>query len=180
MAMEVSRANKFALTVSADHIVGYYDLTVRISLFVGPVKVLTAPLDSVDRYPSRWSRCRIPNEAPWKWFTGNPRRRQGLRSGRLGRKVRFLFPFSSLSFLLTNANRIRLYSTKSFKSLGILKYHKSAAQCLVFARAIVNSSHSEMHKEDMDMQDKIEQSKWLVAGSKDCRVSIWSLISFAK
>jgi hypothetical protein len=37
MAMEVSRANKFALTVSADHIVGYYDLTVRMS-FVGLVK----------------------------------------------------------------------------------------------------------------------------------------------
>lgn len=79
-------------------------------------------------------------------------------------------------------HRIRLYSTKSFKRLGILKYHKSAAQCLKFARAIenaveVNSSHSE---EDMDTEDKLERSRWLVAGSKDCRVSIWSLISFAK
>jgi hypothetical protein len=87
--------------------------------------------------------------------------------------------------LVDERHRIRLYSTKSFKPLGLLKYHKSAAQCLEFARAIentvdVNSSHSEMHEEDMDMQDKLERSKWLVAGSKDCRVSIWSLISFAK
>lgn len=103
-----------------------------------------------------------------------------------GKFVFFLhfFPIASVE----EHNRIRLYSTKSFKSLGILKYHKLAAQCLEFARDIVisvevNKSHSEVpnyDEEDMDTSDRLERSRWLVAGSKDCRVSIWSLISFAK
>jgi len=33
MAMRVSRAHDFALTVSADHIIGRYDLTVRFRFF---------------------------------------------------------------------------------------------------------------------------------------------------
>jgi len=34
--------------------------------------------------------------------------------------------------------------------------------------------------EEMSIDEKVERSKWLVAGSKDNRVSIWSLMSFEK
>jgi hypothetical protein len=38
MAMRVSKSNSFALTVSADHLVGRYDLEVRIVTFwSGPI-----------------------------------------------------------------------------------------------------------------------------------------------
>ena len=90
-------------------------------------------------------------------------------------------------------SRIRLYSTKSFKPLGTLKYHKSGIQCLEFARTIEhadkpNTSRVPGHggaqededEDELSIEEKLERSRWLLVGSKDCRVSIWPLISFAK
>jgi hypothetical protein len=34
--------------------------------------------------------------------------------------------------------------------------------------------------DEMSTTDKLERSRWLLAGSKDCRVSAWLLIEFAK
>ncbi|KAF8807002.1 WD-40 repeat-containing protein [Phlegmacium glaucopus] len=81
--------------------------------------------------------------------------------------------------------KIRLYSTKSFKSLGTLKYHKSACQCLEFARSIQVEENPEVEgidsdDEELSNEEKLDRSRWLVAGGKDNRVSIWSLMSFEK
>jgi len=82
-------------------------------------------------------------------------------------------------------SRIRLYSTKYFKSLGTLQYHKSACQCLEFARSIQveenpDVEESDSDDEDLSKEEKLDRSRWLVAGGKDNRVSIWSLMSFEK
>lgn len=56
--------------------------------------------------------------------------------------------------------RIRLYSTKSFKHLGTLEYHKDNCQAIAFARRAENSGDKEC---------------WLAAGGKDGRISLWKL-----
>jgi ASTRA-associated protein 1 len=81
--------------------------------------------------------------------------------------------------------RIRLYSTKSFKPLGILKYHKSACQCLEFARSIRVEENPDIEEidsddEEMSNEEKLNRSRWLFAGGKDNRVSVWPLMSFDK
>ena len=81
--------------------------------------------------------------------------------------------------------RIRLYSTKSFKPLGTLKYHKSACQCLEFARSIRVEENPDVEEidsddEELSKEEKLNRSRWLFAGGKDNRVSIWPLMSFEK
>lgn len=81
--------------------------------------------------------------------------------------------------------RIRLYSTKTFKPLGTLKYHKSACQCLEFARSMQFKENPDVEEidsddEELSKEEKLDRSRWLIAGGKDNRVSIWSLMSFEK
>jgi len=81
--------------------------------------------------------------------------------------------------------KIRLYSTKSFKPLGTLKYHKTACQCLEFARSLQIAENPDLEEidsddEELSKEEKLNRSRWLVAGGKDSRVSIWSLMSFTK
>ncbi|TFK27190.1 WD-40 repeat-containing protein [Coprinopsis marcescibilis] len=80
---------------------------------------------------------------------------------------------------------IRLFSTKSFKSLGALKYHKASCQALTFAHYDPAndtdkgaSIDKEEDEDDLDEIDEAERSLWLLAGGKDNRLSIWSLITF--
>ncbi|KDR76271.1 hypothetical protein GALMADRAFT_247578 [Galerina marginata CBS 339.88] len=150
MAMRVSRSNNFAVTVSADHIIGRYDLT-------------------TDQPP--------PEEH------GTAFRTKHAGSGSVA-----IRDDGKVCAAGGWDGKIRLYSTKSFKPLGTLKYHKSACQCVEFARALeaptgkeglaVDGDESE--DEDMSLEEKLERSRWLVAGGKDNRVSIWSLMSFEK
>ncbi|KAF8968172.1 WD-40 repeat-containing protein [Flammula alnicola] len=133
MAMRVSRANEFAVTVSADHIVGRYDLT-------------------VDKPP--------PEEhgvAHRTKHAGN-----GSVAIRDNGKVCAVGGWDG---------KVRLYSTKSFKPLGTLKYHKSACQCV--------DAHDD-EDDEMTSEEKAERCRWLIAGAKDNRISIWSLMSFEK
>ena len=88
-------------------------------------------------------------------------------------------------FCLRPILRIRLYSTKSFKPLGILKYHKSACQCLEFARSISVEENPDVEEidsddEELSNEEKRYRSRWLFAGGKDNRVSVWPLMSFDK
>ena len=95
-------------------------------------------------------------------------------------------PLSIILFICSRLySRIRLYSTKKFKPLGTLKYHKSACQCLEFARSIQfqeNPDDEEIDSDDEELskEEKLDRSRWLIAGGKDNRVSIWSLMSFEK
>jgi hypothetical protein len=71
------------------------------------------------------------------------------------------------------------------KPLGTLKYHKSSCQTIEFARPLSGSqpaleSDDNMPSDDeWTQEEKAERDRWLIAGGKDCRVSIWALISFS-
>jgi len=106
-------------------------------------------------------------------------------------------------------NRIRLYSIKTFKPLGTLDYHKDGVQALTFAknppppfhpsqtqsgegeagsRSSATSASAEEgdgardDDEDEEFSDSEAETRkrWLVAGGKDGRISVWELIDFAK
>ncbi|EAU85514.2 hypothetical protein CC1G_06415 [Coprinopsis cinerea okayama7 len=75
---------------------------------------------------------------------------------------------------------IRLFSTKSFKPLGTLKYHRTGCQALVFARSIpLFDGVNDEGDEDFDETDKANRARWLVAGGKDNRLSVWTLMDFS-
>lgn len=79
--------------------------------------------------------------------------------------------------------RIRLYSTKTLKSLGTLAYHKEGCQAVAFACSLREDtapveSEEDTDEDDMGAVEKEVRSRWLAAGGKDSRVSIWEMISF--
>ena len=95
-------------------------------------------------------------------------------------------PRSSVAESLT-VGRIRLYSTKKFRPLGTLAYHKSTCQALVFARSQPEPSTAtplgeadDDDDDDMSEAEKAERSRWLISGSHDNRVAIWALMDFGK
>ncbi len=80
---------------------------------------------------------------------------------------------------LTNFCRIRLYSAKSFKSLGTLKYHKTGCQAVAFVRTLSAYQADEDEDDDvMSKQELEERSRWLIGGAKDKLITIWSLMAF--
>ncbi len=96
-------------------------------------------------------------------------------------------PFSAVNVNETDCRgRVRLYSTKSFKPLGTLAYHKKNCQCIAFARAQPAPStpptdaDGEESDDEMTEQEKMDRTRWLVSGGQDSRVAIWSLINFGK
>lgn len=145
MAMRVSKSSSFALTVSADHIVGYYDLTGQSSAN---------------------NACTVHRTK----HAGN-----GSIAIRDDGKICAIGGWDG---------RIRLYSTRTFKPLGTLKYHKSACQCVEFARAgdyslgIKPRVLADEDDDEFNVNEKEDRTRWLLGGGKDNRVTVWSLISF--
>lgn len=106
--------------------------------------------------------------------------------------------------VLQPSNRIRLYSIKTFKPLGTLDYHKDGVQALAFARSGIPpqlrpsqsqsgsgvapklAEEDEGVADDDDDDDEFSNSeiearkRWLVAGGKDGRISVWELMDFIK
>lgn len=115
-------------------------------------------------------------------------------------------PKTDISLSVTGvSNRIRLYSTKTFKPLGTLDYHKHGVQALAFARnaplqpqtqgggdgdgsrsGVTPASVRQGGDADDDEDEEFSSSeiearkRWLVAGGKDGRISVWELMDFAK
>ncbi|KAF9453422.1 WD-40 repeat-containing protein [Macrolepiota fuliginosa MF-IS2] len=81
---------------------------------------------------------------------------------------------------------VRLFSTRTIKPLGTLKYHKSSCQAIEFARSPANAESPTTPNDDdesddeLTLEERTKRGRWLVAGGKDGRISIWSLISFSK
>ncbi|EJD06963.1 WD40 repeat-like protein [Fomitiporia mediterranea MF3/22] len=77
--------------------------------------------------------------------------------------------------------KIRLFSTKSFKSLGTLSFHTKSCQAVAFAHSNPQQS-SETSEEDDELteEERESRSRWLAVGSQDRRLTIWELISFRK
>ncbi|KAF8551384.1 WD40 repeat-like protein [Imleria badia] len=145
MAMAVSKDCSFALTVSADHLVGRYDLVLEAD------------------QSARSFRTKHP---------GN-----GAIAIRDDGRVCVVGGWDG---------RVRLYSTKSFKPLGTLVYHKENCHALAFAstyrdRDSDNVAHElDSDEDDMTDEEKRRRGRWLIAAGKDNRVSIWGLMSFEK
>ena len=102
--------------------------------------------------------------------------------------------------------RIRLYSIKTFKSLGTLDYHKNGIQAITFARSAPPASRPSQNwsggggvggvtpapagegdaagddddDEEFSSSEIEARKRWLVAGGKDGRISVWELMDFAK
>ncbi|EIW57400.1 WD-40 repeat-containing protein [Trametes versicolor FP-101664 SS1] len=147
MAMSVSMDGSFALSVSADHLIGRYNFAEAESA----ENVQQACTAFKTKHPGNGSVAikddgRICAVGGWD-------------------------------------GRVRLYSTKSFKPLGTLAYHKKNCQSIAFARAqpapALNAGGEESDDE-MTEQEKTDRTRWLVSGGRDSRVAIWSLINFAK
>ncbi|KAJ6531705.1 hypothetical protein B0H19DRAFT_966506, partial [Mycena capillaripes] len=144
MAMRVSRDNSLALTVSADHLVGRYDLTADADASPGTVHRTSHPGNGCVAIRDDGRVCAIGG---WD-------------------------------------GRIRLYSTKNLKALGTLRYHKTGCQAVEFARAVdaveTDAEEDEDEDEEMSAEEREVRGRWLAAGAKDHRVSLWALISFSR
>ncbi|PIL35721.1 hypothetical protein GSI_02451 [Ganoderma sinense ZZ0214-1] len=152
MAMIVSRDGVFALSVSADHIVGRYNLA------------------EAEKPELLASACTVHRTK----HPGN-----GSVSIRDDGRVCAVGGWDG---------KVRLYSTKTFKSLGSLAYHKKNCQSVAFAhlRSDMRSSGTatdtegseEEDEDDMSEAEKEERTRWLVSGGQDSRVVVWSLMDF--
>ncbi|KAJ7170586.1 WD-40 repeat-containing protein [Mycena crocata] len=144
MAMRVSRDNRVALTVSADHLVGRYDLgsTVDAEAPSGVVHRTTHPGNGCIAIRDDARVCAIGG---WD-------------------------------------GRIRLYSTKNLKPLGTLRYHKNGCQAVEFARSVDVAVTPDEGSDDDELGagEREARARWLAAGAKDHRVSLWALISFER
>ncbi|KAK0245425.1 WD-40 repeat-containing protein [Armillaria nabsnona] len=139
MAMAVTNDNSMALTVSADHLIGRYDLSVCCSVNGTEIHRTNHPGNGAVAIRDDGRVCAVGG---WD-------------------------------------GRIRLYSTKSFKSLGTLKYHKTGCQAVVFARTLSAYQADEDEDDDgMSKQEMEERSRWLIGGAKDKLITIWSLMAF--
>ncbi|KAG7440806.1 WD40 repeat-like protein [Guyanagaster necrorhizus] len=137
MAMSVTNDNSMALTVSADHLIGRYDLL----SFVAKTHRTNHPGNGAVTIRDDGRVCAVGG---WD-------------------------------------GQIRLYSTKSFKPLGTLKYHKNGCRAIAFARSLSECQIDADDDEDgMSKQEREERSRWLIGGAKDKLVTIWSLIAFNK
>ncbi|KZT63993.1 WD40 repeat-like protein [Daedalea quercina L-15889] len=148
MAMAVSNDNSVALTVSADHLIGRYD-----------IKLMQ------DENADAETACTVHR-------TKHP--------GNASIDIR---DDGKMCAVGGWDGKIRLYSTKSVKSLGTLGYHKKSSQAVAFARQHApvlaeNSMTTDKADDLMDEDDKAERAQWLAAGSQDQRVSLWTLMDF--
>ncbi|KAL1730022.1 WD40-repeat-containing domain protein [Schizophyllum commune] len=155
MAMAVTRDNALALTVSADHLIGRYDLNVRGIL---PFATDPSAASTTHRTKHPGNACVAIRDDGRVCAVG------GWDGG------------------------IRLYSTKNLKPLGTLRYHKTSVQALVFAHSKRgNESSPSTTPDDLaedsdsdDEGDSAERERWLIAGGKDNRLTIWALQSFER
>ncbi|EIM90838.1 WD40 repeat-like protein [Stereum hirsutum FP-91666 SS1] len=86
--------------------------------------------------------------------------------------------------------KIRLYSTKSFKPLGTLRYHKDSVQALAWAHSPTTKAQTRTQtktrkqtqaredEDEIDEGEKEKRGRWLISGGKDGRVAIWELMDF--
>ncbi|EIW84057.1 WD-40 repeat-containing protein [Coniophora puteana RWD-64-598 SS2] len=165
MSMAVSRDGTFALSVSADHLIGRYTIVAPDS------KGQKGKEKEKDAETATVHRTKHPGNASIAIRDDGRVCAVGGWDG-----------------------KIRLYSTKSLKPLGSLGYHKQSAQALAFfatgsdrrgrglglglGPALDDDIDSE--DEGMTRAEHEERTRWVVAGGRDGRISVWALMSFDK
>lgn len=146
MAMGVTRDHCVAFTVSADHLIGRYDLNTDDEEKRSTVYRTKHPGNGCVALRDDGRVCAVGG---WD-------------------------------------GSIRLYSTKSLKPLGTLRYHKTGCQAILFAHPHSDGSaggmpaESDESNDSDDEADMADRQRWVIAGGKDSRLSIWSLASFVK
>ena len=81
---------------------------------------------------------------------------------------------------------VRLFSVKTFKSLGTLGYHRETVNTIVFPHlspgdAVQANTADEMEDHDEDIDGQVGRGgvkgvdRWLATGGKDRRVALWEL-----
>ncbi|KAH7915635.1 WD40-repeat-containing domain protein [Hygrophoropsis aurantiaca] len=154
MSMTISGDRTFALTVSADHLIGRYDLARTQNSSEDPVATAFRTKHPGNAAVAIRGDGRVCAVGGWD-------------------------------------GRVRLFSTKSFKPLGTLVYHKQACQAIAFASTTIDSHPARSDREEdcncddddgdeMTVDEKRARERWLITGGKDARVSIWELMSFEK
>ena len=85
--------------------------------------------------------------------------------------------------------RVRVYSAKTMKELAVLKWHKTGCYATAFAQTDIPAPEPEMadtenidetlaiHNNSVQQKrdEKAQITHWLVAGSKDGKVSLWDI-----
>ncbi|KAI0084045.1 WD40 repeat-like protein [Irpex rosettiformis] len=152
MAMAVSRDKCLALTVSADHLIGRYDLEVCKSC--NSSNVQKTCIVHRTKYPGNASIA-IRDDG------------RVCAIGGWDGKVR-LFSTKTLKPLGTLG-----YHKKSAQAVSFARS---------FGTEIVENAPTDVEdsEDEMSEAEKAERRRWLAVGSQDSRVSLWSLISFDK
>lgn len=178
MGLAVSRNLDFAITVSADHLIGRYVLDVsRTPIPFGDDPTIKGQESSTDNPATSFQSKHAGNAAVSIRSDG----RVCAVAGWDGKCVAVVGAFDPRSRgILTRVfvARIRLYSTKSFKSLGSLAYHREGCFCVAFSHPVEDGSCAPEDPSEalaMTKDELAQRARWLAAGSKDSRISIWQL-----
>jgi len=76
---------------------------------------------------------------------------------------------------------VRLFSTKSLKSLGTLSYHRHSCDAIAFVPVAAGQSIGEDGTEVVTYSQAVEtRERWMATCSKDRRVALWELKDFAR
>ena len=85
--------------------------------------------------------------------------------------------------------RVRVYSAKTMKELAVLKWHKTGCYATAFAQTEISVQEPETtndeigdttltkqnHSVQQRRDEKAQTTHWLVAGSKDGKISLWDI-----
>jgi hypothetical protein len=89
--------------------------------------------------------------------------------------------------LKTHTLSIRLFSVKSFKSLGTLAYHRDTCNTLAFPfNETGDRREGEADSDDEEFgmspvgRARKKAEGWLISGGKDRRIAIWQLKDFTR
>ncbi|KAK5939002.1 Astra associated protein 1 Asa1 [Knufia obscura] len=78
---------------------------------------------------------------------------------------------------------VRVYSTKTLKELAVLQWHQEGCYAFAFAEVLPEAAANEralvagnaMDKMKLERDAKVHNTHWLVAGSKDGKISLWDV-----
>ncbi|OCH94431.1 WD-40 repeat-containing protein [Obba rivulosa] len=150
MAMAVSKDNRIALTVSADHLIGQYDIQAAENL-------------ELKDTACKPHRTKVPGNGAVAIRDDGKVCAVGGWDGKIRLySVKTLKPLGTLDYHKKNCQSLAFARSSSLRS----------------GAAGTTSRSAEDSEDEMTDEEKEERCRWLAAGGYDHRVSIWALIDF--